>query len=110
MNKSVIASVLISSIAWMGLSEVSSSFAQSPPPGDLRPSNPTADPGQSPLPGGASQPIPTSEPVAVPTSTPEASSAPDAMKKPGTNKKPVSKKSSPLKKKKVSATINPRLP
>jgi hypothetical protein len=106
MKKSVIASIVISSIAWLGLGGISNSIAQG---------SPGNDPGasQSPLPGsgaaGTGQSAPGDPVQSIPTTTPEASSSPDVLKKP-TTKKSNLRKSSKTKKKKLSTLGNPRLP
>jgi hypothetical protein len=108
MKKSVIASLVISSIAWVGFGNISNTFAQV---------SPTSDPGQTPLPGVPEQSPPAGRSVdpgpSMPASTPESSASPNVIKKTPLKKKTTLKKSikqKTMKKKAIDTTITPRMP
>jgi hypothetical protein len=108
MKKSVIASLVISSIAWAGFGNISNTVAQV---------SPTSDPGQTPLPGVPGQSPPAGRSVdpgpGMPASTPEASSSPDVVPKTPLKKKSNLRKSIKLKttkKKTINTPVTPRMP
>jgi hypothetical protein len=99
MKRSVIASLVISSIACAGLGSISTSFAQGTPIGQSP--LPTGGMGQSPLPGG----MPTGD-QSTPISTPEATASPDVIRRSIPNQSP----GKIIKKKKTLGTTSPRVP
>jgi hypothetical protein len=101
MKRSVIASLVISSIACAGLGSISTSFAQGTPIGGSQSPLPTGGMGQSPLPGG----MPTGD-QSTPVGTPEATSSPDVIRKSIPNQSP----GKTMKKKKTLGTTSPRVP